>query len=55
MDCSEVPAATKVIRTREIQGSRPLSRVKASNCVVEDGKVFLFGGFDEDDKREHDP
>ncbi|ODV74915.1 uncharacterized protein CYBJADRAFT_161401 [Cyberlindnera jadinii NRRL Y-1542] len=27
-----------------------MSRVKASHCVIGEGKLFLFGGFDEDDK-----
>lgn len=35
----------------EISGFKPMSRVKASHCVIGEGKLFLFGGFDEDDKR----
>lgn len=44
--------AQRCFETTEISGSKPPSRVKASNCVIEDGKVFVFGGFDEEDIRE---
>ncbi|KAH3680459.1 hypothetical protein WICMUC_000299 [Wickerhamomyces mucosus] len=30
-------------------GEQPFSRVKSASTVTKDGKLFLFGGFDEDD------
>ncbi|CCH44793.1 Kelch-like protein 20 [Wickerhamomyces ciferrii] len=39
----------KSIKPVVTEGSQPLSRIKSSSAVTNDGKFFLFGGFDEDD------
>ncbi|CDR38338.1 CYFA0S02e00496g1_1 [Cyberlindnera fabianii] len=36
------------------KGTQPYSRVKSSSTVTESGKLFLFGGFDEEDKLDGD-
>lgn len=38
--------------SRDLLGTRPLSRVKSASCVIDVGRLFLFGGYDEDDRRE---
>lgn len=38
-------------QTCQTKGKRPMSRVKSANAVTKGGKLFLFGGFDEDDNR----
>ncbi|KAH3679381.1 hypothetical protein WICPIJ_008631 [Wickerhamomyces pijperi] len=39
----------KLTKPHKTKGSHPLTRLKSSLSVTSSGKVFLFGGFDEDD------
>lgn len=43
----------KKIKATTTKGSQPLSRIKSCTAVTDDGKFFLFGGFDEDDNCEY--
>lgn len=44
----------KKIEPVSTKGTQPLSRVKSSSAVTDDGEFFLFGGFDEDDNCKFD-
>jgi len=44
----------KKIKAINTKGSQPLSRIKSSTAVTDEGEFFLFGGFDEDDNCMYD-
>jgi hypothetical protein len=49
MASPKVTPGLKQAKVSVTSGTKPLSRVKSANTVTSDGKLFLFGGFDEDD------